>query len=237
VDQVPPVSAGIASRSSILVGVPSSVSAVIAIAVALLPGALYVWSFERQAGRWGIGLSDRVLRFVGGSAIFHALFAPVTYWVWRTVWPDLHEREAMSLWTWLLPIAYVAVPMAAGYVVGNGVRRDATWTKIVVGLDPAPRAWDYLFQHHIDGWIRLRMKSGVWLGGAFANANNHKSYAAGYPEPQDLFLAAAVAVDPDTGEFQLTSNGEVELLPGGLLIRWEEVEYLEFIDAVERNGD
>lgn len=32
--------------------------------VALLPRALSVWSFEGQAGRWGNGLSDRVLRFV-----------------------------------------------------------------------------------------------------------------------------------------------------------------------------
>ncbi len=81
------------------------------------------------------------------------------------------------------------------------------------------------------------MKSGIWLAGAFANANDRKSYAAGYPEPQDLYLAAAVAVDPDTGEFALGEDGEVELLSGGLLVRWDEVEYLEFIDAVERQGD
>ena len=46
---------------------PNTFQALAVLLVALLPGALYVWSFERQAGRWGIGLSDRVLRFVGGS--------------------------------------------------------------------------------------------------------------------------------------------------------------------------
>jgi hypothetical protein len=56
------------------------------------------------------------------------------------------------------------------------------------------------------------------------------SYAAGYPEPQDLYLAASVEVDPETGEFAL-DDGRPQLGPGGLLVRWEEVEYLEFIDS------
>ena len=61
---------------------PDTFQAVAVAVVALLPGALYVWAFERQAGRWGIGLSDRLLRFVGGSALFHAAAAPLTYWIW-----------------------------------------------------------------------------------------------------------------------------------------------------------
>jgi hypothetical protein len=52
------------------------------IVVALLPGALYVWSFERIVGAGGIGLSDRVLRFVGSSVVFHALSAPIGYRLW-----------------------------------------------------------------------------------------------------------------------------------------------------------
>lgn len=119
---------------------PQSFQAVAVTLIALLPGALYVWAFERQAGRYGIGLSDRVLRFVGGSA-------------------------------------------------------------------------------------------GTWLAGAYANANGRRSYAAGYPEPQDLYLAASVPVDSETGEFLLNDEGTPDLGDGGLLIRWDEVEYLEFIDA------
>ena len=70
------------------------------------------------------------------------------------------------------------------------------------------------------------MKSGIWLGGAYADANGRRSYAAGYPEPPDLFLAAAVEVDPETGAFTHDMNGDVALLEGGLLVRWEEVEHL-----------
>jgi len=70
--------------------------------------------------------------------------------------------------------------------------------------DPAPRAWDHLLGTRPDGWIRLRRKSGIWLGGAFATRpDGARSYAAGYPEDQDLYLADAMVVDPDSGEFLL----------------------------------
>ena len=58
-----------------------------------------------------------------------------------------------------------------------------------------------------------------------------RSYAAGYPEKQDLFLVEAAEVDPETGEFEFDESGEPALRGSGILIRWEEVEYLEFIDA------
>lgn len=54
---------------------PSTAEAVVIFALAILPGALYIWAFEREAGRWGIGLSDRIFRFVAASAVFQLLFA------------------------------------------------------------------------------------------------------------------------------------------------------------------
>jgi hypothetical protein len=211
--------------------VPDTFQALAVAVVALLPGALYVWAFERQAGRWGIGLSDRLLRFVGGSALFHAAAAPLTYWVWAEQVPQVRAGGSLTWWLWLLVIAYVALPTALGTAVGRGVRAERPWTAWFTGPDPAPRAWDHLFGQKADGWVRLRTKSGAWLGGAFADANGRRSYAAGYPEPQDLFLAAAVELDQETGEFMTDEEGNVALLEGGILLRWDEIEHLELIDA------
>ena len=210
---------------------PPTFQAAAAVVVALLPGALYVWAFERQAGRYGIGLSDRVLRFVGGSAIFLAVFAGPLYALHVSFTDDVLAGRPLPLWLVAFPLAYVGVPLMAGTVLGVGLRRDWRIAKVVAGPDPAPRAWDYLFQYDVDGWIRCRLKSGTWLGGAYADANGRRSYAAGYPEPQDLYLAASVEVDPETGEFVLDGGGRPRLGAGGLLVRWEEVEYLEFIDS------
>lgn len=199
--------------------------------VAFIPGAMYVWTFERQVGRWGIGVSDRVLRFVGGSCVFHIAFAPSTYWLWADQWPRVRDAAPVGWGVWAVVAAYVAVPAIAGTTVGAGTRRAAPWARWFTGKDPAPRAWDYVFQHQVDGWVRLRLKSGAWIGGAYAHANGRRSYASGYPEPQDLFLAAAIELDPETGVVELDADGRPVLQPRGLLVRWEEVEYLEITDV------
>jgi hypothetical protein len=120
--------------------VPDTFQAIAVVAVALLPGALYVWAFERQAGRWGVGLSDRVLRFVGGSALFHALAAPLSYWLRANQWKAVRAGETVTWWLWLVVICYVAVPAIGGTVVGVGVRHEKRWTVAFTGPDPAPRS-------------------------------------------------------------------------------------------------
>ena len=202
-------------------------------AVALLPGALYVWAFERQVGKWGIGLSDRLFRFFGTSALFHALIAPATYGFWATFIEsgDVGEGRPLPLWLWAVVLGYVGVPFTLGTVVGIGTRNGDSRARFFTGPDPAPRAWDHFFASRPDGWIRMRLKSGAWIGGAYAPSDEGiQSYAAGYPEPQDLFLAHTVEINPDTGEF-LRADGEPILRDTSLLIGWDEVELLEFNDA------
>jgi hypothetical protein len=201
------------------------------LAVALVPGAFYFWAFERQTGRWGIGLSDRALRFFGGSALFHVAFAPLSYWFWADQWPRVRAGESVSWWLWSLAALYVGLPIVAGSAIGYATHRRLSWSRWFAGPHPAPRAWDYLFEREMDGWVRLRLKSGTWIGGAYTVVNGRMPYSAGYPEPPDLFLAAAVDVDPETGEFPVDDCGVIAHRPGGLLVRWDEVEYLEFIDA------
>jgi hypothetical protein len=58
-----------------------------------------------------------------------------------------------------------------------------------------------------------------------------RSYAAGYPEDPDLYLVEAIEADPQSGEFLLDKNGEPTLRGSGILVRWAEVEYLDFIEA------
>ena len=208
----------------------SSLQAVFTLAVALLPGALFVWAFERQTGqRYGIRSRDRFLRFVGGSALVLAVLATPLYWIYARYWGEFVAGNRLPPAVALVPVAYVALPSAAGWLAGTGLRKGWGWATLITGPNPAPRAWDHLFQNPTDAWIRCRLKSGTWVGGAYADAYGRRSYAAGYPEPQDLFLAIAVELDEDTGEFVLNEHGQPIHGEGGLLLRWEEIEYLEII--------
>lgn len=212
---------------------PESFQSLAVLVVALLPGALYVWAFERQAGAWGIRLADRLLRFIGFSALLHALLAPVTY----RLWTDFIRSGRLGsgdvpLWLWPLPLTYVGGSILLGTIVGRGTRSRRPWARLFTGPDPAPRAWDHLFGSRPDGWIRLHLKSGGWLGGAFATRpDGTRSYAASYPDEQDLYLVEAIECDPDSGAFVLDEAGTPVSRGSSILVRWSEVEYLDFIEA------
>jgi hypothetical protein len=213
---------------------PDSFQGLAVLLLALLPGALYVWSFERQAGSWGVGLSDRVLRFIGVSAVLQVALAPLALFLWRTyVVPGRLAAGDIPLSLWIVPVAYVAVPIAGGWVIGAATRRRAPWARFFTGPAPAPRAWDDLFGSRPEGWMRLKMKSGVWIGGAFTSDRQAglRAYAAGYPDEQDLFLPVAAIVDPESGEFDYDDAGRPITRDTGILVRWSEVEYLEFTET------
>lgn len=193
--------------------------------LALLPGALYVWAFEGQVGKWGVSLSDRLYRFFGVSALIHVLGAPLTYSLWKEFVRTGRVSEGdLPFWTWFVALGYVFVPFFAGRLVGRATRARRRWARLFTGPDPAPRAWDFLFAERPSAVIRMRMKeSGHWMGGLFAE----ESYAAGYPEkPQDLFLEEAYLVQSD-GSFAADPAGGFVELGSGVLVNWEDVEHLE----------
>jgi hypothetical protein len=55
------------------------------------------------------------------------------------------------------------------------------------------------------------------------------AFASATPNPTDLYLSHTIQVDPKTGEFVPDSDGRIQEAQGsaGLLVRWDEIEYLE----------
>lgn len=50
---------------------PGSLVTLAVVVPAVLPGAAYVWAFERQVSAYGVTLADRAFRFVAVSMLFH----------------------------------------------------------------------------------------------------------------------------------------------------------------------
>jgi hypothetical protein len=213
----------------------STFQALVVAAIALLPGAMYVWGFERTVGgRWGIQLADRIPRFFGYSAIFQALLSPATYWLYANYIRLGYFQKGRPLppLLWVVVVAYVVIPHVTGRILGTGVRKERRWATLLAGSYHAPRAWDHLLSGEPVAWVRIKLKSGPWIGGAFAlDRHERRSYAAGYPHEQDLYLAEQAKVDPETGDLELDGDGNVMLLGRGVLIRWSEIEYLTYTDA------
>lgn len=170
------------------------------------------------------------------SAIFHALIAPITCHFVVPQMKAARAAEPLSRWSWPLVLAYVVVPVVAGSLAGAVIRSGYPWATKLFGANRPPLAWDHLFSRGLDGWVRARLRSGTWIGGAYAFANGRRSYASGYPDAQKHYLAATVQVDPETGDWLYDDDGQLVLSDGGLLLKWDDVEYLEFVDSSEKGS-
>jgi Family of unknown function (DUF6338) len=224
---------------------PDTLEALAVTFLAVLPGAVYVWASERQTGAWGIKFSDRLLRFVGVSAIFLALFAVPVRWLWTTYLhvpvqhangkitfaaPLLDGTAAPRFW-WLFPLIYVALPFALGTLAGKVVARRREFPRaatMLAGPDPAPTAWEEVFSQRRGGLLRIRMTQeagGGWIAGVFA-AN---SYASGYgEEPADLYLERVVHLHAD-GSFEEGPDGKIVLSDFGVLLKRGDIATTELL--------
>lgn len=207
---------------------PSTIEALGVLLFAAMPGALCIWFFERVAGGWAIGLSERIYRFIGISLLFHAVASLATYNLWfdyfrsGAVGPD----ERLPWWLYPVLLGYAIVPALTGAAFGCGYKKGKGWATAVVGKRTAPTAWDAVFSTGPKGWVVMKLKSGDWIGGRYGG----NSHVGGYPEPSDLFLELELEVDQDTADFVRDASGDpvpVGDRNWGVLIRWEEVEYLE----------
>ena len=57
-------------------------------------------------------------------------------------------------------------------------------------------------------------------------------YASGYPQPPDIYLTATLSLNPETGELATVQDDRI-VIDSSMLISWDEIEYLEFLQAKE----
>lgn len=205
--------------------------------LAFLPGALYIWGVEREDGAWGVGLADRVLRFLGASALWSIVTLPLLYQGYRlyVVTGALRRGIPLPWWLWFVSAAFFLVPTAAGSAVGWSTRRGKKWVRPLVGPAPAPRGWDQLFRTpDLAGYVRAKLVDGGWLVGVWSTTPPGSklpgSYAAGFPHDQDLYFVDTCEVG-DTGQPVVDKAGVPVRTGVAALVRWDQVAYAEFLPA------
>ena len=198
--------------------------------LAILPGATYLFSFERVAGAFGVKLADRVIRFLAASAVFVAALSGPLYLLYQevVVTGQLRNGAVDWRWLWIFSVLYVAIPAALGNLVGHGAVRGWKWGIWLTGSGAEPRAWERIWRRQPNAIVRIKLKSGAWIGGLYgANAQRVMSYAGGFPEDGDIYLTRQLAVDPDSGAIERQEDKTPILVERGLWIRCSEVDYMD----------
>src|SRR3712207_4757843 len=99
--------------------IPTTWTALLLLTVAVLPGAMFTFGFERQASAYGVTLADRVLRFVAVSAVLAIAYAAPAYALHRLLFAGqpFHGGQFVAVWAGAA-VALVA-PAVAGSALGG----------------------------------------------------------------------------------------------------------------------
>ena len=217
---------------------PASLIAFAIVVVAVVPGSMYTWAYEREASAFGVTLADRTLRFIAISLLFHLALGWPEYALYRLALAGPRFGAWQFAASWAAILLVVALPGVLGTVLGGlyatrnsregwaAVRRrlsperERRLLRLVLGRTPAPRAWDDLFSDRPTMYLRVQTTDGTPVAGLFAD----DSYAGGFPHDTDLFLEDAWDL-ADDGSFG-KSLGYPVYIPAGQIARMEIVRPL-----------
>jgi hypothetical protein len=202
--------------------VPGTVQQLTILLILVLPGVFYQAVRERLRGPLTTEQEpqNRLVRAIAAGALLDALYAVVAGpWLVRLLAGGGDGPVTGVLWqprkagvAALLLI--VAVPSALAWAEAVWRRRHAR-----AQYEPTPTAWDALFHDRGSCFIRVRLKSGLWVGGWLGS----RSAVSAYPQKGDLYLQAQYRVGSD-GRFL----GKV---PGtaGVYVQASDIEVLEVL--------
>lgn len=227
---------------------PESLQALLIAVLAVLPGAVATFSFERYVGTYTADFPERVVRFIVGSALVFPLTAAFAWPLWTNVLhasvsdPLTGEAQFVNrlttnddlspLWL-LLPIGYVTAPACAGAVAGS---LWAAWLRRQAGrgraLPDDLRAWDWAFLDRRPVAVVARLRTGGWVAGVFGP----DSYASpkGLPS-KDLYLEVALEVTNE-GVLVLDETDVPIRRDSSVLLHGEDVEMFELIPIRTPDG-
>jgi uncharacterized protein DUF6338 len=213
--------------------VPTSFVALAVVVLAILPGAVYLMAFESRSGPYKVSVPDRLIRFLVASAAIHALVAGLTYYLYKkeVLSENLASGKTSAWAVELAALTYTGLPYVAGLLIGTAYADGWPGVRWLHREAWHPRAWDHIFSQRRVSHVRLRLKSGDWVGGMYAKIEGSElgGYASAYGEEPDLYLNPSLVINRETGEFKRDDDGRPVFSGGAILVRWAEVEYAQFI--------
>jgi Family of unknown function (DUF6338) len=98
---------------------PASLIALAIVTIAVIPGSMYTWAYEREASAFGVTLADRTLRFIAISLLFHLALGWPEYALYRVALAGPRFGVGQFAAVWGAIVLVVALPAVMGTVLGG----------------------------------------------------------------------------------------------------------------------
>lgn len=201
---------------------------ILTIVLLLVPGLNASWLIEKLVGPTPVRGTERLFRAVSLSILVYGLGS---FWLISVV--ERLERAVIVtprelVVGGILLLFVVPGVLAAGWARIHSWAWPRTILRFLTSGDPSPTSWDYVFKQRRSYLVRIRLRSGAFIGGLFGPSSS----ASFDREAQDLYLETEWRLAGD-GTFLGPSPGS-----RGLLVQRKDVEAIEFEDIeAEAAGD
>lgn len=222
-----------------------SVQALLIASLAVVPGAIYTWVFERNDGAAGDRPAERLLRFVAISLLLSLVSTlPIGYWFYSQYYVTgaLQRGDVPVLILYVCLGSVVLLPAILGWIAAGYVKKGLPGASVLASRNRRPRGWDHVFNgQRWSGKIRIKTTDGTWFIGLWSAQSSKNSmpgsFAAGYPNDQDLYFVDTFQVDPTNGMPVVADNGTWARNGTAMLIQWSNVAFAEFMKEEGTNED
>jgi hypothetical protein len=186
----------------------------------MLPGIVSMKTFDL--------LVPGELRTAGQQALEVVTYGLLNFGLWYVVVTDvlMPRRESDP---WVFRLGFVGIFFVSPIALGIAANAILRWKRLRRWIrHPVPTAWDYHFGKGRAGWVLIRLKSGLLVGGLFGP----ESFASSYPH-RDLYLQQTWTLDQDGRFLEPVQQSK------GVIVSMEDCETLEFFswDNPEEGSD
>ena len=188
--------------------IPTSSFQLIFYLALLVPGVVFAAARVQLRGPRAAdrSVAARILEAIVASAIFDSIYAAILASEVARALRDIRGYIAENLVSTvsIFLIGGVLIPYLVAWAIYGKVPFLAVistiWTqklrpRLTASQEASdtPTAWDYGNKAVVEGWVRVRLAPGVWVGGVF----DERARFSTYPETRDLFIAEQWSIDED----------------------------------------
>jgi hypothetical protein len=189
------------------------VEAIKLIIVFFVPGFISIKVYDLLVPTEKRDFSKSVLEVISYSCINFALL----FWILILINQESFYAQYKFWYFGLTFLVIFISPITWPIILKNLLSSKFLKGKII---HPTPKAWDHFFSVGKSFWVLVHLKNGDLIGGLYGE----NSFASSFPNEQDLYLEEVWRVDKN-GQF-------IERIhqTGGLLIKDQQIEFLEFFE-------
>lgn len=193
----------------------------------IVPGFVMFSTFTTFVPKKNDAAKISLIRFLFFSSINYGIWSWLIYLLFNNQYLKTHQLYSAFLWCFIIFISPILIGILAGHFSNKDKIRRILQSFGFNPIHTIPASWDYKFSKLPETtWIIVTLDDGSHVYGRFSTG----SFASSDCDDRDIYIEEIYNID-DKGNWTAVPRCD------GILIRGENIRYIEFIADEKRSED